>query len=48
MYFILALCLLLEIDIWTDEACCGRGVALLAEKLGFQWTKTYRLFYVSR
>lgn len=67
-----------EIDIWTDEACRGKGLALLAaqqlisicvekgktphwdcdvhhatsaklaEKLGFQWTKTYRLFYASR
>ncbi|MBD3861719.1 GNAT family N-acetyltransferase [Bacillus sp. 28A-2] len=67
-----------EIDIWTDEACRGKGLALLAgqhmiraclenertphwdcdvhhlasiklaEKLGFQWTKTYRLFYGSR
>ncbi|TYS29400.1 GNAT family N-acetyltransferase [Bacillus pumilus] len=67
-----------EIDIWTDEVCRGKGLALLAaqhmisiclekkrtphwdcdvhhlasiklaEKLGFQRTKTYRLFYGSR
>lgn len=66
-----------EIDIWTEEACRGKGLAQLAgqqmiksclenkrtphwdcdvhhltsiklaEKLGFQRTKTYRLFYCS-
>lgn len=66
-----------EIDIWTEEACRGKGLAQLAcqhmirsclenkrtphwdcdvqhltsikiaEKLGFQRTKTYRLFYSS-
>ncbi|WP_239646695.1 GNAT family N-acetyltransferase [Bacillus zhangzhouensis] len=66
-----------DLDIWTDEAYRGKGLALLAgqqmvstclekgmtpywdcdvhnlasvklaEKLGFQWTKTYRLFYGS-
>ncbi|WP_345807009.1 GNAT family N-acetyltransferase [Bacillus pumilus] len=67
----------MEIDIWKEEACRGKGLAQLAgqhmiksclenkrtphwdcdvhhltsiklaEKLGFQRTKTYRLFYSS-